>query len=716
MSTFPAIDWTQHGTTTPSRYRFVLSFVLYSEAGTLELVNAPIEWKEIELLLKRDPETHGVYISAVVSTLTFIKEGRNLLVDLYEEKGVFASCHLYIYYLDFATREYLSMPSRYKLDFNTYKLVNLTRTTNGVQINCLEDDIVSKFQQRKNTTVDLRSLKGLSEFEIDDYTALLKDLAIPEISIYQFANYATDGTGNLSGGGSVQLFAYVPLRLIDSDIAEAMSEIGDVGDRDFDNGIIHAITDEETVIVKGTIYLYIGGYTGDAITLRLSVVSSDDTEYDGHQLAHFTSGFSGTKTIDIDDSIVVPAGKSLGLILTLDAAGAFSYNLSFTSSFIQASVLVSSAPATVVQSYPVYEAIERNLQIILDCQFPMYSEFFGRTDTPYNLTPDYYVSENQLRFANILSGLNIRGMHHTDDNNPHPIRFMDLFNALKAVWCIGGGFETVGTETRFRIEDLAHFYQESETLDLSARVNELEIQREQDSARMFARIRTGYSKFDYEAVLGRGEYNTAQDRTTIVPNDNELNIVCPLRADTRGILECLLKSIESTGTEDTKGDADLFIIKTQRGAIQDWDAETDENIAIENNTSLFQSGSLNLYMTPLRNLIRNGRIVNAGLAKVPGTEITYQTSDKNATLETTGEGITIIENQAIATEDLATPLWYPEILTIELPFYEADYIVLAASPLGYITLSDNYSGWVIDVRWKFAQNSATLKLLRRIPV
>jgi hypothetical protein len=608
------------------------------------------------------------------------------------------------------------MPSRYRLDFNTYRLVNLTRTTNGVQISCIEDDMVSKFQQRKNTVVDLRNLKGLSDFTIADYPDLLKDLAIPEISIYQFANYATNGTGNLSGGGSIQLYAYVPLTLSDSDISDTMSEVGAVGDRDFDNGIIHAITEESTVIVKGTIYLYIGGYTGDAITLRLSVVSSDDTEYDGHQLARYTTGFTGTKTIAIDDSIVVPAGKSLALILTLDAAGGFSYNLSFTSSFIQASVLVSSSPATVVQSYPVYEAIERNLQIILDTQYPMYSEFFGRTDTPWNTTPDYYVSENQLRFANILSGLNIRGMHHTDDNNPHPVKFMDLFSALKAIWCVGGGFEMVGTELRFRIEELAHFYQNTETLDLSARVNELEVQREQYSDVMFAKIKTGYSKFDYEAILGRGEYNTTQDRTTVVPNDNELNLICPLRADTRGILECILKAIDSTGTEDTKGDADLFVIKSQRGAIQDWDAETDENIVIDDNTSLFLTGSLNLYMTPLRNLIRNGRIVNTGLALMPGTEIAYQTSDKNATLTTTGEGITVTENQNIATEDLADPLWYPELLTIELPFYEADYIVLAASPLGYITLSENLSGWVMDVRWKFAQNSATLKLLRRIPV
>jgi hypothetical protein len=206
-----------------------------------------------------------------------------------------------------------------------------------------------------------------------------------------------------------------------------------------------------------------------------------------------------------------------------------------------------------------------------------------------------------------------------------------------------------------------------------------------------------------------------------VPNDNEFDNIAPFRADTRGILELLLKLITVNGTEDVSGDEDIFIVKSQRTGSHYWLAETNENITAYL-WSLFHDGSLNLYLTPVRNLIRNGQEINVGLALVPGTPLTYQTSDKNNLLQTTGEGYTVSENQDIISDEvdpvahLAAPLWYPELLTVTMPFYEADYVLLSANPLGYITLSDTLSGWVMDVRWTFAQNEATLKLIRRIPV
>ncbi|MFA5727433.1 MAG: hypothetical protein WC886_07330, partial [Saccharofermentanaceae bacterium] len=151
-----------------------------------------------------------------------------------------------------------------------------------------------------------------------------------------------------------------------------------------------------------------------------------------------------------------------------------------------------------------------------------------------------------------------------------------------------------------------------------------------------------------------------------------------------------------------------------------WDAETDENITIEENTSLFQDGSLNLYITPTRNLIRNGQIINAGLSYVPGTKLAYQTSDKNSKLKTTGEGYTVTENQDIVVDETGTvahlpaPLWYPELLHLEIPFFEEDFVALNAKPLGYLKLSETYSGWIKDIKWKFAKNRATITLIRRI--
>lgn len=708
--TFPLIDWTRNGTTTPSKYRFVLSFVLHSEIGNLELKNAPTEWKEIQLLMKRDPDMHGVHIEAIVNTLTFIKEGKNLLAELWASKGVYSICDLFIYYLDHTTRTYVSMPTSYKLDFNTYDLVPLSRSTNGVRINAMRNDLVSKFQQRKNTVVGLNKLVNIGGGTITDYAALERKLSIPAINIYKSASFA--GSGSLNGGATGIFYLYPNLSQIYSEIPESLSQTGDVGSvLDYTNGLLYNVPAEITAIVKGTIYFYVTSLSGTvtSITVRLSVVNSSNVETDGHTLENLTSDYPGQHAITVDESIVVPIGQTLSVIVTVTPAVGFTYSFAFNSSELTVQELYLASTEIKAESWPIYEAIERNLQIILDQQFPFYSDFFGRADCEVDWTP--YAAESQLRFLNILTGYNIRG--GVLSSCTVPMKFMDLFKTLRCMYAIGGGFETVEGQLRFRIEEISHFYQEVEALDLSARINEVEIEREQNSGAMFAKMKSGYSKFDYEAIMGRSEYNTSNDRTTTVPNDNEFNNISPLRADTRGVLEMRLKPIETTGTEDVTGDEDIFVVKSQKGKDW-WYAETNENVVVEDGTSLFQDGSLNLYLTPVRNLIRNGQEINAGLSYSPGEKLAYQTSSKYRGLKTTGEGYTIRESDDIEAVNLPAPLWYPEFLIVTLPFYEADYVLLSANPLGYITLSPTLSGWVEDARWTFAQNKITLKLKRRI--
>jgi len=722
------IDWTRYGTTTPSKYRFTLSYVLHSENGVLELKNAPLEWADMELLLKRDSVTHGVYISAVVDSLTFIKEGKNLLQDIYASKGVFSQCDLYIYYLDHSTREYVSMPTSYKLDFNTYELVNLSKSTNGVKINCLETDIVSKFQQRKDTEVDLNKLVNIDGGSITPDSGVWKSLSIPALKINKTSRLATVGTGNLSGGSTGILYLYIPLTLGNSEITEAISQVGaalNTRDHDYamikDEVLFQTEEWENITNVRGTVYLHLTYVTPavDSVVLGLSVTTPGDVETHWHPLQTYTSDYTGVKIIAVDDDIVVPEGSSLSLMLMISYSGAWSFNIGFDLTSITLTQLYLGATSVLAESWMIYKALQRNLQIILCQQFPFYSEFFGLTDVPYNLTGDCYPTESQLRFANILTGLNIRGGLLSD--HTMPMKFSDLFKAIKAIWCVGGGFETLEDGSfRFRIEELAHFYQDDEALDLSSRINGIEIETEHSGDMMFLTLKSGYSKYEYEAIMGRAEYNTVNNRTTVVPNDNTFDNTCPLRADTRGMLALRLKPYSTTESEDVSGDEDIFIVKSQRASGY-WISETDENITADDNTSLFAEDSLNLYLTPVRNLIRNGQIINAGLSYVPGTKLAYQTGDKNNSLKTTGEGYTVTENQDIIVDDptalaphLADPLWYPELLHLEIPFYEEDFVKLNAKPLGYLKLSEDYSGWIKEIKWKFAKNKATITLIRRI--
>jgi hypothetical protein len=454
------------------------------------------------------------------------------------------------------------------------------------------------------------------------------------------------------------------------------------------------------------------------IVLGLSVVNYANEETTWLPLHTYPAGTTGSFSVNVEEDIVVPAGSSLSVAVMIQYTGEHSFSLNFDGTELTITQIYLTTAAAQVQSITLYDAIQRNLQHITGMQFPLYSDFFGNELFAWNVAEDHYATGNQLRYANILTGLNVRGAAMS--GNVLPMKFTDLFKAIKAIWCVGGGFETISDGSfRFRIEELSHFYQDDLALDLSARINDIEIESEHSGDMMFLSIKSGYSKCEYEAIMGRDEYNTSNQRTTVVPNDNVFDNICPLRADTRGVLALRLKPYDITTSEDVSGDEDVFIIKSQK-TLAEWTAETDENITVDENTSLFAGDSLNLYITPTRNLIRNGQIINAGLSYVPGTKLAYQTSDKNSKLKTTGEGYTVTENQDIIVDETGTvahlpaPLWYPELLHLEIPFYEEDFVALNAKPLGYLKLSETYSGWIKDIKWKFAKNSATITLIRRI--
>lgn len=692
--------------TTPGKYRFVLSFVLHSELGNLELKNAPLEWNDMQLVLKRNMETHGVDLTAVVGGLTFIKEGKQLLERLYAEKGIFAICSLYIYYLDYTTREYVAMPTSYKLDFNTYRVVKLIKSANGVQINALQNDIVSKFQQRKNTTVNLNNLTGLSGFTIPQYTALPSYMVLPSISVRKFATYSNTEVYGYDNTTTGLEYVYLKTLIVQSDFTESRDIIFSAGVLDHLKGLFQTTVEEVVIDITGTISVVVNSLN-DTFTLKLIQVDASDNIVTAYTISAITT--TGTKSIAVDQEVTMLAGNSLVLVAEMKASSI--YDVDFGAVSINMVQVVSESEVTTgVYSMPIYEAMERCLQIMLDKRFPFYSEFFGREDVVTNTSDDIYAAENQLRFASIASGLHLRGAELLAANIP--VTFNSLFKTMQAIWNVGGCFEMVDNELRYRIEDMAYFYQDVEAVDLSGRVTGIEVEIEQDGEAMFARLKTGYAKYTYDAILGRGEYNTSHERTTVVPNDQEFNNVAPLRADTRGILSQIEKPLSS---EDVQGDEDVFIVKTQRLPDSvNWVGETSENITIEGATSLFDTGSLNLYFSPVRNLIRHGREINAGLDKVPGTKIAYQLSDKNNLLETTGEGYTIKESDDITASDLASPLWLPERVLVEVPFYEEDFVLLSANPHGYITISDTIQGWVVECNYEFTKNVANFILKRKI--
>jgi len=715
-------DWLKVSSNSGPKYLFKLD----GETGIKVLENAPVEWPEVKLQFKRDSFYHGVITEAIVGQLTFIKDGKRYLEDIYTRSGVFGECSLRIYYLDEVTRTYKELPTSYKIDFNTYRLVKYKKSINGVQISLLPNDLPAKLYQRQDTEVDLTKAESLGGQTIDttrDHWASIKDtFNFPEIKSYITARYDNSDTYLFDRTGGVPQYIFWPqtVTYADPDFAdEAQNIIGSEFSAMLSaKALFYNSDSDRTVDVFGTLYLTVNHLDDlGSIEVLLAVVDTSNNIQSTQSIKSVWLG-TGVYEIPVDLDVTLATGECI-VIYILTSLTAFSRaSLTMTGANIIIQDPVIDTVATTTEALPIYEAMERNLQLIFDKQYPMYSDFFGRTDVVYNNAGDMYPTENQERFASVMSGLCIRGLKLDQDNNPILTTFKKLFKDCDARWNIGGGFEMVGSEMVFRIEEKAHFYADSEALDLSARLWDIEIEQEVGISKCYAKVSTGYNKSDYFLINGRGEYNTINKRTTEIPNDTLYDNIAPSRSDTRGMTLLLAKPMATTGTEDARGDEDIFIVKSQRNGTE-WDAETNENIQILNNSSLFQIGSLNLFFTPVRNMLRHNYILASGFyPESPGTDRTigylrFQSGSKLTTLQTTDGADDITENEDIVIGDLGNPRWYPEYLVAEVSFYEADYQAIKANPKGYVTLGDNYKGWIESLVWELSTNKAQLKLLRK---
>ena len=719
-----AIDYTKYGNNTPPKFQFKID----GSTGNFILETAPLEWASVKLNFSRNMFYMGVFTEAMFDGLTFIEDGKNVLKGIFDSYGVFGKANLSIKYFDYNTRTYKAFPTTYKLDFNTYKFAAVgSPAVNAVKINALPTDINSKLFQRDKTKVDITkriSIDGFQAALIDQWASLRKVFEFPEINSYYTALHTWLLGGTASASGTAEVFAYFGLTLINSDFAESQSISFFAGSAlNKTEAVLRESLQDRIVTVTGSIKINITtlSYLGDPsrntrIAVYVTVLDSSSAIVAGQTYL--------VDTIQPDD-ITVPEEVTFTIneTVTCDTTQSIAVyalcvpdNGDIQFSQLQSELRLSepfiTIPATEVEAFPIYEAIERNLQLILSKQRPFYSDFFGRTDVVKDSAGNFYGSESQLRFVNLMSGLSIRGAELSNPENITGVKFRDIFKSLKSMYNLGAAIELLDGELKVRIEELEHFFADSETLDLSTRINALDIEQESLIDWQFAKLNSGYKNAEYEAVNGRGEYNTSSERTTEVPNDTSFDNVSPYRADTRGITILLDEQIRFNGSEDVKGEADIFIVKSQEDGL-DWDAETDENIQVLNDTSLFQDGSLNLYFTPTRNLLRHDYIFRAGMDGALGSKILFQSSEKLSTLETTDGADNVIENQDIEPTDLSDPLWDAIALNVEVDFYQADYQTLKADPKGYITLADGVRGWILDLTWIMADNKAQIKLLKK---
>lgn len=706
-------------TNTPEPYKFQLVSQLNGQTITCD--PAPLEWASGTLEMNRDLSVGGVFSTFHLDSLTFIGNGATMLNDLFNAYELNAECTLIVYWWKRSTRSYIEFPSRFDINFNFYEKVKIGRFVFGVRVKAINSSIQTKLDNRSDIDVDLTKLVSIGGVALTDYSGLKKGLNYLATDVKNYARLAKTGNWDLPRKPGVISFTSIPLTIAESDFIEVQN--------------VPYVTQSEplygiTPLFRNARYDYTFSIKYQIIVRVTSDNVNDQWEIHLMETEDIGGIIKNTVVVDGNDIILGSFGSSPGLFtfentvdftisaghdikLAIRVANTNNLKATLIQGYVAITQSIAQSPEKLTEGFPLYEAMERTCQHILDAQFPIYSEYFGRTDTPYSANGTCYASENQLRFAHIQSGLNQRGINLSDSDYSLAVNFKDLESSIRKLYNTGYSFETIEGQLRLRIEEYAFFFQDTLVLDISDRISKYDIQSQVMPELVPVEIKSGFDNFEYLQLNGRSEPNTTNQRTSIMNTSAKFDIVSKLRGDTKGILDNLSNPIDLTGTTDTKGDNDIFIVKTQRDATYDWKPEKAENVVIDNDTSIFKDDLLNRLYTPSRILKRHGNRIKAGMMRYTTSVLRFQKSDKLQTLETTGEGYSIAENSDILVSSLATPIYKPMKHTVNCSFNFSDLAAIQANPKGYIKFSDTVSGYLLSLKKKNDEAMAEITIIEK---
>ena len=705
-------------TNTPEPYKFQLTSQLNGQ--TIVCDPAPLEWASGTLEMNRDLSIGGVFSTFHLDSLTFVGNGATMLNDLFNAYELNASCTLIVYWWKWSTRSYVEFPSRFDINFNFYERVKIGKFVFGVRVKAINSSIQTKLDNRSDIDVDLTKLISIGGVALADYSPLKKGLNYDATNVFNYAQYTQSGRWDLPRKPGVISYTSCPLLISQSDFTEAQS-VAYITQSQFlypIQSLLRSAKFDYTFSVKYRFGIIV---ESDNVndqweihlmeTERLTDITADVVFNDNDIILGSFGSSPGYFTFEDTVDFSISAGHDIKLVIRV--ANTQRLKAYLTYSFISLTQTIVQSPAKLTEGFPIYEAMERTCQHILDTQLPIYSEFFGRTDTPYSAVGTCYASENQLRFAHIQSGLNQRGILLNDPDYSLAVNFKDLESSARKIYNTGYSFEMIEGQLRLRIEEYAFFFQDTLVLDISDRIGKYDIQSQVMPELVPVDLKSGFESYEYLQINGRSEPNTTNQRTSIMNTSAKFDNVSKLRGDTKGILDNLSNPIDLTGTTDTKGDNDIFIVKTQRDETYDWKPEKAENVSIDNDTSIFKEDLLNRLYTPSRMLKRHGNRIKSGMMKFTSSVLRFQKSDKLQTLETTGESYSIAENSDITVSDLGSPIYKPMKHRVECSFNFADLSAIQANPFGYIKLSDTVSGYLLSLKKKNDEAMAEITIIEK---
>ncbi len=699
-----------------------------SSFGFGEIASRNFSGGEGRVSIARSEEFYG--LSRFFSTsLRFYKDLRTYVQRIYEEKGTEYEIVIKIY-------ESVPEPvNKFELFFEG--LIDLSTYINDqdqfVEADINESSFARKLLARKDIKVSIgetETIEGVVLPENNEVTVNLHQRELLSTGNYELneAVATVQSILVIVQGTGLEGFT-LPITLVGQDEGVNNLSSQDIPDLSTQGGAFWDPAGRESI---GTFTGQVSGILRNAfvqssnptnVSFLLRIYTDDTLQFFtdlglGANYVIPTDGSDVSFSFDIDGTIGgdppavnITAENVISLISInpeASSSGYKGYECEFTSIVFTAAQNLQWTDLTPAEGYLMFEVFKRNIQVTTDQETAFESELFGRPDIGYeNLGEQALISFH--------SGSQIRQL----PNSKPAISLSGLFKSMNSVLNLGLGIEYDSTGQPFvRVEKKAHFFNGTVIATLH---NVSKMTKTVARKWIYSNIKYGYANSAPEELNGTEEYNNKQERATIIKSiKNELDLISLIRADGVGLEKLRRLSFETDPTTDAKEDNDNWIVDVLEDGANYKSAKDQAFDVVENIFS--PESAYNLDKSPLRNLIRNGNVVRAGLEKNLDDLIKFMPTGvkDNMITKKPEEVLNVVENEDLNVLRLDAPLWIPEFYNCEFVLTRELYQAILRNQGGIIKLSTtdaehttNYNyGWINKIDYDPEKDLSTGEFLR----
>lgn len=750
----------------------IFRFVLNSEEyGAFVLPNEPVGWKDIELILKRSLEYHGIFYEAMASLEFKCGSGKEYIDTAYDELGPDAVINITIYVSCVTGSGSVESPD-YSIDYSddygsmatgsgapvfetlfegVLEFKNYSKTSESTTVSLIQTDFLQNIMNRFDTKVNIDENVDLDGNALLDISNIPYSLNIPSKAIRYGSSLRLDEAlqadpfvfPNISDNYQ---FFYInhPFVPVYNDLEGFATVFPVVQNRDSLTGEPDAImiapytgTYQISYNLAGTIKFN----NNDASSFNVFYKIKYGINSTGQAATQIGSTFGGLVPIggNRTDAFSVSGTLTLGLTAgdrfqfwtrvngssSVENTGVGVFDCSFELDYSVCDFVIytdTTTASSTSSSYYIHELGASIAQRITGINDAFRSTLLGRK----NSLPNLYASNGCLSFMAMSNGKKIRGF---PSENSLFISMNEFYKTINSIGNIGIGFESNGDSYVLRMEEKSYFYDTATLLQFTF-VSNIKTSIAKDY--YVSDISIGYESWESEETNGIDEFNTTREYNTGIKSINsKLVSLSPTIASSYAIEFTRRKQYVDFPSLDWKYDNNNFIFCLNRSVDGSGNpnnlntVELDENYTTINNVFSPES-TYNYRISPARNLLRHLSVIGSSLIKYADRTLKFVYGEGNYVAETefTSDSCNGNYNNDLLSESENIPwlgsgndpIWIPEYIEFEYPLTFSQYLTLKETPTGCIEVSETDSnfvkGFIIDIQYKPVGGLASFKLLK----